>query len=406
MLRERGARPRREPGGDRGLRRLGTWRKRHQRGQVRGPLSDLTPRAAQCVRHDSSRLSSLRPPDRRRSRVRHRDPGRRAASRRARSRQGHAVAALGGAPHRRAAQGRAGPRREVPAGPRARSHAGVLPRACRARRRRPSPTAAGTAAAATSPGTSPVTTCRPSASCGPPPAISASSSAPTTSSSELEEVQDAQGDGYLMAVEGAREAFAAVARGDIRSSGFDLNGLWVPWYTAHKLFAGLRDAYRYTGNATALAIETKLRRLGRGHRGEARRCPDAEDAQHRAGRHGRSAGRPVGRYRRRALDGALAPLRRTTPSSIRWRSGEDRLSGLHGNTNIPKLIGAAARYSYTGEPADGTAARLLLGPRGEPPQLRDREPLEGRVLPRSRPSRRRSPTAARPSPATSTTCSS
>src|SRR5204862_6875954 len=39
---------------------------------------------------------------------------------------------------------------------------------------------------------------------------------------------------------------------------FDLNGLWSPWYTLHKTFAGLRDAYRFTGNRTALEVETKF----------------------------------------------------------------------------------------------------------------------------------------------------
>ena len=54
-----------------------------------------------------------------------------------------------------------------------------------------------------------------------------------------------------------REAFAEVANGNIRSGGFDLNGLWSPWYTLHKTYAGLRDAYRYTGNRTALDVEIK-----------------------------------------------------------------------------------------------------------------------------------------------------
>src|SRR5437867_9243549 len=73
---------------------------------------------------------------------------------------------------------------------------------------------------------------------------------------ELKQVQDKHGDGYLSALEGAREAFAALSRGEIRSAAFDLNGLWSPWYTLHKTFAGLRDAHRQTGNATALQIET------------------------------------------------------------------------------------------------------------------------------------------------------
>src|SRR5919198_3413456 len=75
---------------------------------------------------------------------------------------------------------------------------------------------------------------------------------------ELKAVQDKHGDGYLSALEGGREAFARLARGEIRSAAFDLNGLWSPWYTLHKTYAGLRDAYRQTGNRTALAVEAKF----------------------------------------------------------------------------------------------------------------------------------------------------
>ena len=46
---------------------------------------------------------------------------------------------------------------------------------------------------------------------------------------ELKQVQDKQGDGYLGALANGREAFSDVARGTIRSGGFDLNGLWSPW---------------------------------------------------------------------------------------------------------------------------------------------------------------------------------
>ena len=75
---------------------------------------------------------------------------------------------------------------------------------------------------------------------------------------EMKEVQDKNGDGYLGAVEGLREKFNDVANGNIKSSFFDLNGLWSPWYTLHKTYAGLRDAYRFTGNRTALEVEIKF----------------------------------------------------------------------------------------------------------------------------------------------------
>src|SRR5882672_9527647 len=75
---------------------------------------------------------------------------------------------------------------------------------------------------------------------------------------EMKEVQDKQGDGYLGALANGREQFIEVSKGNIKSSFFDLNGLWSPWYTLHKIFAGLRDAYRFTGNRDALEVETKF----------------------------------------------------------------------------------------------------------------------------------------------------
>jgi DUF1680 family protein len=95
--------------------------------------------------------------------------------------------------------------------------------------------------------------------------------------SELKEVQDKHGDGYLGALLGTRpgsprregepreedladgrELFDQLSKGEIRSGGFDLNGMWSPWYTLHKTYAGLRDAYRFTGNKTALELEVRF----------------------------------------------------------------------------------------------------------------------------------------------------
>src|SRR5262249_38777042 len=80
---------------------------------------------------------------------------------------------------------------------------------------------------------------------------------------QLKEIQDKQGDGYIGAlldnqnVDG-KVRFEDLSKGVIRSGGFDLNGLWSPWYVEHKIFAGLRDAYHYTGNKTALDVEIKF----------------------------------------------------------------------------------------------------------------------------------------------------
>ena len=84
---------------------------------------------------------------------------------------------------------------------------------------------------------------------------------------ELKQVQDAQGDGYIGAlldkdgVDGKLH-FQELCKGVIKSGGFDLNGLWSPWYVEHKIFAGLRDAYRETGNRTSLGCGGQVCRMG------------------------------------------------------------------------------------------------------------------------------------------------
>jgi DUF1680 family protein len=74
-------------------------------------------------------------------------------------------------------------------------------------------------------------------------------------------------------------------KGNIRSSFFDLNGMWSPWYTLHKTFAGLRDAYRYTGNRTALELETKYAGWAEGILLKLDEAQTQKDAQHRVRRH-------------------------------------------------------------------------------------------------------------------------
>ena len=175
---------------------------------------------------------------------------------------------------------------------------------------------------------------------------------------ELKEVQEKNGDGYLGALEGGRERFAEVAKGDIRSGGFDLNGLWSPWYVLHKTYAGLRDAYRFTGNRDALELEIKFAAWAEGTLGglddaQVQRMLNTEfggmnevlaDLYHDTGDR-----RWLALSRRFEHCAVLDPLKRR----------EDLLAGLHGNTQVPKLMGALARFAYTGDEADGTAARFF-----------------------------------------------
>ncbi len=178
---------------------------------------------------------------------------------------------------------------------------------------------------------------------------------------EMEEVQDQ--DGYLGAlmdgdgVDG-KQRFAELAQGTIRSGGFDLNGLWSPWYVEHKLFAGLRDAYRHTGSRTALEVETRFAGWAEKILSPLDEAQDQQMLQTEFG----------------GMNEVLADLYADT-GDRRWLALSDKfehravrdplarreyhLGGLHANTQIPKLIGSLARYIYTGNEIDGEAARFF-----------------------------------------------
>ncbi|HEY6244118.1 MAG TPA: beta-L-arabinofuranosidase domain-containing protein [Pyrinomonadaceae bacterium] len=175
---------------------------------------------------------------------------------------------------------------------------------------------------------------------------------------ELKEVQDKNGDGYLGALEGLREKFAEVTSGNIKSSFFDLNGLWSPWYTLHKTFAGLRDAFRYTGNRTALELETKY----------------AAWAESIMSKLSEEQTQKMLNTEFGGMNEVLADLYADTDDQ-RWLSlshhfdhhafvdplkrREDKLAGQHGNTNVPKMLGVLKQYMYTGDQSDGVAAEYF-----------------------------------------------
>ncbi len=176
--------------------------------------------------------------------------------------------------------------------------------------------------------------------------------------SELKIAQDANGDGFAGALPGVKEAFADVSKGTIRAANFDLNGLWSPWYTLHKTFAGLRDAYRHTGNQAALDIEIKFARWAATYLDP---MDDATVQRMLATEFGGMNEMMADLYAdtgdKRWLDlsykfehkAVLDPLKR----------GADPLSSLHGNTQVPKLVGSAARYQYAGDKADLAAATVF-----------------------------------------------
>ena len=175
---------------------------------------------------------------------------------------------------------------------------------------------------------------------------------------ELKEVQDKNGNGYLGALANGQERFAEVAQGNIRSGGFDLNGLWSPWYVLHKTYAGLRDAYRLTGNRTALELEIKFAAWAEAI------LAKLSDAQVQ-----RMLNTEFG-----GMNEIFADLHADT-GDRRWlalsyqfehhaftdplKRHQDNLAGKHGNTQVPKMLGSLARFASTGDPGDAYAAAFF-----------------------------------------------
>lgn len=175
---------------------------------------------------------------------------------------------------------------------------------------------------------------------------------------ELAACQKANGSGYLSAFPNGKRAFEEISRGEIRSAGFDLNGIWVPWYTQHKIIAGLIDTCRYTKNPKALAVcvrhmdwiiditknltpEQWQKMLNCEHGGINEVCADMYAIT------GDEAYLELAKkfYDKSVLE----------PLSLK----QDSLSGLHANTQIPKIIGTARIYELTNDQKFETIASFF-----------------------------------------------
>ena len=154
---------------------------------------------------------------------------------------------------------------------------------------------------------------------------------------ELARCQAALGGGYLSAF--PEEFFDRLRRGD---------NVWAPFYTLHKIMAGLLDMHMLAGNEQALVV---LKGMAGWTRRFAMPLGEAQMARVLEREYGgmnevlynlgEVTGDP-GYYevaRQFDHERIFAPL----------AEGRDELKGLHTNTTIPKIIGAARRYELTGE---------------------------------------------------------
>lgn len=172
---------------------------------------------------------------------------------------------------------------------------------------------------------------------------------------ELKECQDHAGDGYLYGGPDGRRIWAEVKEGRIDAGRFNLNGGWVPLYNIHKIFNGLKDAYVVYGSNDAREMLVKLTdwfdtvtaaltdeqlqgMLQSEHGGLNEVFADVADI----------TGNPhyLEMARRFSHREILDPL----------VAGEDKLTGFHANTQIPKVIGYKRIADLGGDPSWDDAA--------------------------------------------------
>jgi DUF1680 family protein len=176
---------------------------------------------------------------------------------------------------------------------------------------------------------------------------------------ELKKLQDADGDGYIGAFPNGKKIFEnEVAKGNIRAQGFNLNGIWSPFYTQHKILAGLRDAYQLCGDTTALYVEKRfadwigsvVAPLTDDQVQKMLHCEYGGISETLADLYADTKNQKYLQISRIFYDKAVLDS---------LKAKRDILPGKHCNTNIPKLIALARLYELTGDTSDMKAAEFF-----------------------------------------------
>ena len=174
---------------------------------------------------------------------------------------------------------------------------------------------------------------------------------------ELDTCQANFVNGFIGGMPGGDKVFKEVKKGIIRSMGFDLNGIWVPWYNVHKTMMGLSDAYQLAGNEKALKVLINLSDY------LADVIAPLTEEQMQTMLDCEYGGMNEAFAQVYALTGDKKYLHASYAFyhkrlQDKLAEGVDALQGLHSNTQIPKLVGSARQYELTGNERDARIARF------------------------------------------------
>ncbi len=145
------------------------------------------------------------------------------------------------------------------------------------------------------------------------------------------------------------QVWRELARGEIRGvERHNINGAWVPWYAIHKVYAGLRDAWLYTGNSTAKTVFLNLADWTQTITGK---LSEEQMQQMMACEFGGMNEVLADAYALSGKSAHLALARKFEHKAVMdpLAAQHDELAGLHANTQIPKIIGEARLYEVSGD---------------------------------------------------------
>jgi DUF1680 family protein len=175
----------------------------------------------------------------------------------------------------------------------------------------------------------------------------------------MRRAQDAIGTGYVGGVPDGEALWREVATGSIQPGSFALEGRWVPWYNLHKTFAGLIEAYRSAGIDEALDVVTGL---GQWWLTTAASISDADFERMLDTEFGGMNESFADLAALTGRDDFLAMARRFSHHAILdpLVAREDELTGLHANTQIPKVLGYQRVAEVSGDADFARASRFFF----------------------------------------------
>ena len=175
---------------------------------------------------------------------------------------------------------------------------------------------------------------------------------------EMKRIQDTNGNGYIGGVPDSKTMWSQIAQGNIKASGFALNGKWVPLYNIHKTYAGLRDAYLYADSELA---KTMLLELTDWMIDLTQNLSDEQMQDMLRSEYG-------GLNETFADVAAISGDEKYIQLAKRFShlvilnpllEGEDKLTGMHANTQIPKVLGYKRIADISGDNNWANAAQFF-----------------------------------------------